>query len=85
MQKWAALYGSHSLEAWLESNRTGYPRESAVPASDPSYIPGQRTYSVNGATGGLFPKRLVFPDSETSRNSNTPQFVPLTTKVWWGK
>ena len=85
VQKWAALYGSHSLEAWLESNRTGYPRESAVPASDPSYIPGQRTYSVNGATGGLFPKRLVFPDSETSRNSNTPQFVPLTTKVWWGK
>jgi len=85
VQKWAALYGSHSLEAWLESNRTGYPRESAVAASNASYVPGQRTYSVNGATGGLFPKRLVFPDSEKSRNSNTPEFVPLTTKVWWGK
>lgn len=85
VQKWAALYGSHSLEAWFESNRTGYPRISAVPASNGAYIPGERTYSVNGATGGLFPKRLIFPDSEKSRNSNTPASVPLTEKVWWSK
>lgn len=91
VQKWVALYGSHSLEAWLESNRTGYPKETTERATNPdlstnpNYVPGHRTYSINGATSGLFPRRLVFPDSEKSRNKNTPALVPLTTKVWWSK
>ncbi|MCS3796016.1 SusD/RagB family nutrient-binding outer membrane lipoprotein [Niastella sp. OAS944] len=85
VQKWASLaYGTHALEAFFERNRTGYPRASAVYSTSPSYIPGQFVYSPNGVTGnGQFPKRLVYPDVERSRNRNTPAEVPITTPVWW--
>ena len=86
VQKWASLaYGSHSLEAFFERNRTGYPRSSAVYSTDLNYIPGQLVYSKNGVTSGKFPKRLLFPDVERSRNTSTPAVVPLTTPVWWAK
>lgn len=87
VQKWASLaYGTHALEAFFERNRTGYPKTSAVYSTSPSYIPGQLVYSPNGVTGnGLFPKRLVYPDVERSRNKNTPPEVPITTPVWWAK
>jgi hypothetical protein len=86
VQKWAHFaYGSHSLEAFFDRNRTGYPRSSAVYSTDASYIPGQIVYTPNGVTGGKFPKRLLFPDVERSRNKNTPAEVPLTTPVWWAK
>lgn len=87
VQKWASLaYGSHSLEAFFERNRTGYPKTSAVYSTDVNYIPGQFVYSINGVTGaGKFPKRLVFPDVERARNKNTPAEVPITTPVWWAK
>jgi hypothetical protein len=85
VQKWASLaYGTHALEAFFERNRTGYPKASAVYSTSPSYIPGQFVYSPNGVTGvGAFPRRLVFPDVERSRNRNTPPEVPITTPVWW--
>lgn len=86
VQKWASLaYGTHALEAFFERNRTGYPKASAVYSTSPSYIPGQFVYSPNGVTGGAFPKRLVYPDVERSRNRNTPAEVPITTPVWWAK
>jgi hypothetical protein len=86
VQKWASLaYGCHSLEAFFERNRTGYPRTSAVYSNVPGYIPGQLVYSPTGVTGGAFPKRLVYPQSERSRNKNTPAEVPITTPVWWAK
>lgn len=89
VQKWASLFGSHALEAFLEQNRTGYPKISPVYSKDPSYATtyaGQLVYSPNGVTGpGNFPRRFVFPDNEKSRNANTPVEVPIYTKVWWGK
>jgi hypothetical protein len=86
VQKWASLaYGCHALEAFFERNRTGYPKASAVYSSMPGYIPGQFVYSPNGVTGGAFPKRLVYPNVERSRNKNTPAEVPITTPVWWAK
>lgn len=93
VQKWAALPGSHALEAFFEQNRTGYPRTSTVYSAlpgggtgvNPNYIPGQWVYSKNGFTQGKFPKRFVFPDYEQTRNSNTPTEVPIYTKVWWAK
>jgi hypothetical protein len=84
-QKWVSCVGSHSLESFFEQNRTGYPKVSAVPGSDPDYVAGQFTYSLEGVTGGLFPKRLVFPDIEINRNPNTPAKVAVTEKVWWAK
>jgi len=32
---------------------------------------------------GQLPRRLVFPDVEKNRNSNTPAIVPIQTGVWW--
>ncbi len=86
VQKWASFPNTgHTLEGFFEQERTGYPRTSAVYSTDASYVPGQWVYSANGVTSGRFPKRLVFPDVERSRNSNTPAEVPITTPVWWGK
>lgn len=83
VQKWASFPKSHSLEAFFEKNRTGYPRTSPVYSTDPAYVPGQFVYSKNGVTNGLFPKRLIFPDLETSKNANAPPDKPVTEKVWW--
>lgn len=83
-QKWASFPNSHALEGFFDQERTGYPENSAVYSLDENYIAGQWVYSKNGVTGGRFPKRLVFPDSERSRNSSTPAEVPITTPVWWG-
>ncbi len=84
-QKWVSCVGSHSLEAFFETNRTGYPKVSAVIGSDDAYVAGQLTYSLEGTTSNQFPKRLVFPDVEINRNPNTPAKVAVTEKVWWSK
>lgn len=84
-QKWASFPGTHDLEGFFEQNRTGYPKYSTVYSTSPAYIAGQLVYSANGVTGGLFPKRLLFPEIERSRNINTPAEKPLTEKVWWSK
>lgn len=84
VQKWASMAGSQGLESFEEHNRTGYPKYSPVPASDIAYEPGEFTYPIEGVTGnGNWAKRLLFPDTERSRNPNTPAQVPITTKVWW--
>jgi hypothetical protein len=83
VQKWASMANSHALEAFFERNRTGYPRTSAVYSTDASYVPGRFVYPKNGITNGLFAKRLIFPDSERSKNSNTPPEKKITEKVWW--
>ena len=85
-QKWASFPGGcHSLEAFFERNRTGYPKSSSVYYNNPAYVPGQFVISANSVIGDKYPKRLVFPDVEKSRNSNTPAEVPITTPVWWAK
>lgn len=83
VQKWVAMVNTQNLEAWIEHNRTHYPRESAVSAGDESYVPGQFTIAVNNVTSGLFPKRLQYANSEITRNPNTPALKPITTKMWW--
>jgi hypothetical protein len=85
-QKWASFpYGVHFIEGWFERNRTGFPKTSPVYSSDPSYVAGQFVISKNSVLpSGQFPKRLVFPDVEKLRNTNTPAEVPATTPVWWG-
>ena len=82
-QKWVSLFPGNGFEAFFEQNRTGYPEISPVPQTSPAYVPGQLAYSVNGTTGGDFPRRLVFPEDVTSRNENAPAVVELTEPVWW--
>lgn len=84
MQKWASMV-DRGYEAFWDQNRTGIPAVSSLPAFDPNVVPGQLTYAVAGVTGGLFPKRLVWPDNERNSNANTPTEVPLTTPVWWAE
>jgi hypothetical protein len=86
VQKWASFaYGVHFIEGWFERNRTGYPKSSPVYSSNPSYVPGEFVVSKNSVLPvGQYPKRLVFPDDERSRNTNAPAEIPATTPVWWG-
>ncbi|NND07347.1 MAG: SusD/RagB family nutrient-binding outer membrane lipoprotein, partial [Saprospiraceae bacterium] len=81
-QKWASMV-DRGYESFFDQNRTGIPAISPVTSDIESYVPGELTYSINGVTGGAFPKRLLFPDYSRRTNSNTPAEVPLTTPVWW--
>ncbi len=60
-QKWIALNGTSSIESWIEFTRTGYP--SGLPTSVDS--------------DGVRPVRLLYPDTEVSRNRDN---VPSQTK-----
>lgn len=82
-QKWVAGFPGNGFEAFFDTNRTGYPLTSAVPQTNPAYVPGELVYSVTGTTGGEFPRRLILPSSETTTNPNAPNLVELTVPVWW--
>lgn len=82
-QKWVASFPGNGFESFIEQNRTGYPMTTTLDQTNPSYVPGQFAYSVEGKTSGLFPKRLEFPQTEKQRNSNTPEIISLTTPVWY--
>jgi len=86
-QKWASFaYGVHFIEGFFEKQRTGYPLTSPVYSTDGSYVPGQFVVSKNSVLPpGALPRRLAYPDVEVSRNNNTPELIPITTPVWWGK
>ncbi len=82
-QKWISGFPGNGFESFFEQNRTGYPRISSVPQSDSGYISGELSYSVAGTTGGLFPRRLVYPSTVATRNPNTPDLELITAPVWW--
>ncbi|QLC67408.1 SusD/RagB family nutrient-binding outer membrane lipoprotein [Flavobacterium sp. LPB0248] len=82
-QKWIASFPGNGYESFMEQNRTGYPKVSAVPQSSESYIPGQFAISVNSQTGDLFPKRIVLPNNVKTRNPNAPALKKITDPVWW--
>jgi hypothetical protein len=85
-QKWIAGFPGNGFEAFFDKNRTGYPKTSLVPQTDPTYIPGQIVYSLGGATEGKkFPKRIVYPQEETNTNSSTPALLKITEPVWWAQ
>ncbi|MFC2100578.1 SusD/RagB family nutrient-binding outer membrane lipoprotein [Bacteroidota bacterium] len=68
-QKWVAMANNQGLEAFLEQNRTHYP--------------DFYTLAVNRVHGDRYPKRLLYPDSETVTNPNTPTVQQVYVKVWW--
>lgn len=83
MQKWTSFFPGNGYEGFFEQNRTGYPEISDVAQTSDAYVPGEFAYSINGITGGQFPKRLAFPQTVLTRNTNAPGLVPVTTPVWW--
>jgi hypothetical protein len=82
-QKWIASFPGNGYESFLEQNRTGFPKESAVPQNDQNYIPGQFRVAVENVTGGLFPRRIVLPNTVKTRNPNAPALAKITAPVWW--
>ncbi len=69
LQKWYAMCGNQSFEAWTELRRTG--------------LDSILTPSVNSSVGGMLPKRFVYPTPEVDYNANFPGLQAVTTKVWW--
>ncbi len=68
-QKWFAMCGNQGFESWSECRRTGYP----------DFL----IYSKSSIIGNSFPKRFLYPTSESTTNSSYPGLAPLTSKVWW--
>jgi|GEM_PF-113163 len=68
-QKWLSMCGSQGFEAWTEYRRTGYPDFLVI--------------SSNSLIGNEFPKRFLYPSSESTENSNYPGLKSITDKVWW--
>ncbi len=68
-QKWFAMCGNQGFEAWCEQRRTGYPDFFVV--------------SKNSLIGANYPRRFLYPTSESTRNVNFPGLAPITSKPWW--
>jgi hypothetical protein len=85
-QKWIAAIRSQEWEAFLETNRTGYPKAGLVNSQDPSYVTGNFAPSINSVLGvGEFPRRLIYPKTSSDYNINAPAVIPIQTKLWWHK
>lgn len=82
-QKWIASFPGNGYESFLEQSRTGYPKVSTVAQTSESYVPGQFAISVENVTLGLFPKRVVLPNTVKTRNPNAPAIKAITAPVWW--
>ncbi|GET22870.1 SusD/RagB family nutrient-binding outer membrane lipoprotein [Prolixibacter denitrificans] len=91
MQKWVCLCMVNHIEAWSEIRRTHYPELSPAEgkdiADDPTlYTPGDMIDPVVNVLGkGQLIKRLPFSERAIIRNTNAPEQVGVTTKVWWDK
>jgi hypothetical protein len=85
-QKWVAAIRSQEWEAFLDINRTGYPKAGQVNSQDPAYITGNLAPSINSVLqAGEFPRRLLYPKTSSDYNINTPVVIPIQTKLWWHK
>ncbi|MCD4792470.1 MAG: SusD/RagB family nutrient-binding outer membrane lipoprotein [Bacteroidales bacterium] len=90
VQKWIALTNSQGMETYFEHNRTGFPKESSVNPGDEDfdddYIEGEFTLSVTSLLPpGKYPRRLLLPSSEESKNPNFPGRIAMEIPVWWDK
>lgn len=96
--KWVDLSGYNSFEAWCEMRRLGYPTFGTVKGSDmyneqtdasykpELYVAGTlyTPLQVYGQVGeNQLLARYPYPESSTSRNSNSPEFPGYTTPVFW--
>lgn len=81
-QKWVSLFPGNGFEAFIEHNRTGYPKVSTVGQDAATYVPGEFTLGIEAVTTS-FPKRIPLPQDETQRNSNAPVSKVITDAVWY--
>lgn len=71
-QKYYAMNGFQGFEAWTEYRRTGFPNFIVKSAAS--------TLGTND-----LPARLLYPETEITRNQNFPGVKLVTDKVWWDK
>ena len=87
-QYWAASFLSF-IEGWANTRRSGYP-DLEPPRVDSDELP------FNDETGGVVPRRMVYPVGEEMRNPDNMQEAlnrqnittgpsMITTPVWWDK
>lgn len=69
-QKYFAMCGNQGFEAWTEWRRTGYPT---------FFVESEASVLGNG----LYPQRMLYPNTEITRNSNFPGLKTITQKMWW--
>jgi hypothetical protein len=69
-EKYVALF--LSPEAWNDARRFDYQYEDMT-------LPANHNPDLNGS----FIRRLIYPDSETSRNSDNVPSVTLLDRIWW--
>ena len=85
-QKWIAAARCQAWEAFLDVNRTGYPKMVLGTSQDATYVVGNFAPSINSVLGGIeMPRRLIYPKTSSDYNTNTPIVVPINTKLWWHK
>lgn len=82
-QKWISNFPGKGFDSFFEWKRTKIPAVSTLPQTDPSYVSGQFSYSVEGVTNGVFPRRIVYPTSESQYNINFPGVKPITEPLWY--
>lgn len=71
-QKYYAMCGNQSFEAWTERRRTGYPTFLKV--------------SLASSLGtNQMPARLLYPSTEVTQNANFPGLQSIVAPVWWDK
>lgn len=71
-QKYFAMNGTQGFEAWTEWRRTGYP----------DFLVKSRASTLGS---DALPARLLYPETEITRNQNFPGTKTITDKVWWDK
>jgi hypothetical protein len=69
-QKWLSMCGTQGDEAWIEWRRTTFPTFFTVSA-------------VSNIGAGRFPRILLYPSTEVTRNPNMPGQHFIYDKVWW--
>lgn len=69
--KYFAMCGTQGFEAWCEYRRTGYP--------------DFMVRSLATTIGANWPKRFIYPTTESNRNANYPGTKLVTENTWWDK
>lgn len=103
VQKWIALAGVNTFEAWCEARRLDYPAFDTTKKGSDFYRTGyDDTFTDAGYKAGTLYtpidvftqvgdnkllERFPYPESSSSRNSNTPAFTnsDYTKPVFWGE
>ena len=97
LAKWVDLSGYNSFEAWCELRRLGYPTFGEVKGSDiydvtndmykPELYKVGTLYTPIQVFGQVGENQLLarypYPESSTTRNSNSPTFPGYTAPVFW--